>query len=86
MLYYTYDGIIAIALILNASIADLQRLDPPRRLEDFSYSDDEMARVILKHADNLDFTGLLVNSLLLLMFLHNSNSLKAQDTFGNCDR
>ena len=61
-LYYTYDGIIAIALVLNASIADLQRLDPPRRLEDFSYSDDEMARVILKNADNLDFTGLLVNS------------------------
>ncbi|XP_033641694.1 gamma-aminobutyric acid type B receptor subunit 2-like [Asterias rubens] len=59
VLYYTYDGIIAIALILNASIADLQRLDPPRRLEDFSYSDDEMARVILKNADNLVFTGLL---------------------------
>ncbi|XP_071806651.1 gamma-aminobutyric acid type B receptor subunit 2-like isoform X1 [Asterias amurensis] len=59
VLYYTYDGIIAVALALNASIADLQRLDPPRRLEDFSYSDDEMARVILKNADNLDFTGLL---------------------------
>ncbi|XP_071806986.1 gamma-aminobutyric acid type B receptor subunit 2-like [Asterias amurensis] len=56
---YIYDGIIAIALALNASIADLQHLDPPRRLQDFSYSDDEMARVILKNADNLDFTGLL---------------------------
>ena len=55
--------VIAIALALNASIADLQRLDPPRRLEDFSYSDDEMARVILKNADNLDFTGLLVKVL-----------------------
>ncbi|XP_071806886.1 gamma-aminobutyric acid type B receptor subunit 2-like isoform X2 [Asterias amurensis] len=56
---YIYDVTIAIALALNASIADLQRLDPPRRLQDFSYSDDEMARVILKNADNLDFNGLL---------------------------
>ncbi len=63
---YTYDGIIAIALALNATIADLQRLDPPRRLEDFSYSDEEMARAILKNADNLDFNGLLVNSFVFI--------------------
>ncbi|XP_022089370.1 gamma-aminobutyric acid type B receptor subunit 2-like [Acanthaster planci] len=55
---FTYDNAIAIALALNASIADLQRLQPPRRLEDFSYSDEDMARVILHHANNIDFTGL----------------------------
>ncbi|XP_022088698.1 uncharacterized protein LOC110978204 [Acanthaster planci] len=47
-----------IALALNASIDDLQRLQPPRRLEDFRYSDAEMARVILKSADNIKFIGL----------------------------
>ena len=58
---FTYDNAIAIALALNASIADLQRLQPPRRLEDFSYSDAEMARVILHHAENIDFIGLQVH-------------------------
>ncbi|XP_033641583.1 uncharacterized protein LOC117301663 isoform X4 [Asterias rubens] len=58
-LHPTSMKVIAIALALNASIADLQRLDPPRPLENFSYSNDEMARVILKNADNRDFTGLL---------------------------
>ena len=56
----TYDGIMSVALALNASIADLLHLEPPRHLEDFSYSDQEMAKVILKNADNIDFIGLSV--------------------------
>ncbi|XP_038068446.1 gamma-aminobutyric acid type B receptor subunit 2-like [Patiria miniata] len=55
---FTYDNAIATALALNSSIADLQRLQPPRKLEDFTYSDEEMARVILNHAQNIDFIGL----------------------------
>ncbi|XP_038068448.1 gamma-aminobutyric acid type B receptor subunit 2-like isoform X1 [Patiria miniata] len=54
----THDGIMSVALALNSSIADLQRLQPPRRLEDFSYTDTEMARVILNHAENMEFSGL----------------------------
>ncbi|XP_038071357.1 gamma-aminobutyric acid type B receptor subunit 2-like [Patiria miniata] len=54
----TYDNILVIALALNASIADLQHLRPPRRLEDFRYSDSDMARVILENADNINFVGL----------------------------
>ncbi|XP_071797174.1 gamma-aminobutyric acid type B receptor subunit 2-like isoform X1 [Asterias amurensis] len=56
---YTYDGIIAIALALNKSLPGLQRLDPPRSLEEFSYSDSEMAEVILRSADDVDFIGLV---------------------------
>ncbi|XP_038064481.1 gamma-aminobutyric acid type B receptor subunit 2-like [Patiria miniata] len=54
----THDGIISVALALNSSIADLRRLEHHRRLEDFSYSDTEMAGVILSHADNMEFLGL----------------------------
>ena len=59
---YTYDGIIAIALALNKSLPGLQRLDPPRSLEEFSYSDSEMAEVILRSADDIDFIGLVVRA------------------------
>ncbi|XP_022089369.1 gamma-aminobutyric acid type B receptor subunit 2-like [Acanthaster planci] len=49
----TYDGIVSVALALNASIADLQRLQPPRRLEDFSFSDVDMARGRVRIEDGL---------------------------------
>ena len=84
LLAYTYDGIIAIALALNASIADLQRLDPPRRLEDFSYTDEEMARVILKNADNLDFNGLLVFMALNTRYSKSASVLTCQNYQFRC--
>ena len=63
-----YDNIITIALALNTSIADLQSLKTPRRLEDFSYSDEEMAKVILSNADNIDFVGLSVRKYFSYMY------------------
>ncbi|XP_038063882.1 gamma-aminobutyric acid type B receptor subunit 2-like [Patiria miniata] len=55
---YGYDQIVTIALALNASIQTLAQMDPPRRLEDFTYGDAEMAQVFREHTRSVDFVGL----------------------------
>ncbi|XP_072037397.1 gamma-aminobutyric acid type B receptor subunit 2-like [Amphiura filiformis] len=53
-----YDGIMLMALALNKSIEDLQRLSPPRRLEDFKYQDTDMVEVFNKNVRHAEFTGI----------------------------
>ncbi|XP_022085182.1 gamma-aminobutyric acid type B receptor subunit 2-like [Acanthaster planci] len=55
---YGYDQIITIALALNASIQALAEMDPPRRLEDFTYEDTAMSSVFLEKTRSVDFVGL----------------------------
>ncbi|XP_033643371.1 gamma-aminobutyric acid type B receptor subunit 2-like [Asterias rubens] len=55
---YAYDQIITIALALNASIEPLAKMDPPKRLEDFSYDNAQMAGVFREKAASVDFVGL----------------------------
>ena len=65
---YAYDNLITMALILNSSIADVEQLPGysdgdtarPKRLESFTYSDTNMAKVFLKHAGEISFVGLTV--------------------------
>nr|XP_054769361.1 gamma-aminobutyric acid type B receptor subunit 2-like [Lytechinus pictus] len=63
---YAYDNLITMALILNSSIVDVEQLPynndgdtvRPRRLDDFTYMDKEMAEVFFKHAGKISFIGL----------------------------
>ncbi|XP_071808954.1 gamma-aminobutyric acid type B receptor subunit 2-like [Asterias amurensis] len=52
-----YDCLLTIALALNSSIRDLQKLIPPRRLDDFNYGDTEMADVFWNHSYRTKFVG-----------------------------
>ena len=58
---FAYDCLFTIALSLNASIVDLQQLKPPRGLDEFSYEDKEMARVLLNNTYKTEFVGLTVS-------------------------
>ena len=64
MMRHFYDGIFNIAMTLNASIDPLSRLQPPKKLEDFDYHDDEIGDIFLRNARHLEFTGLTVNYIL----------------------
>ncbi|XP_071808994.1 gamma-aminobutyric acid type B receptor subunit 2-like [Asterias amurensis] len=55
---YAYDCLMTMALALNASIADLEKLTPPRGLDEFSYGDDEMAGILLRNVLKTEFNGL----------------------------
>ncbi|XP_071947614.1 gamma-aminobutyric acid type B receptor subunit 1-like [Antedon mediterranea] len=55
---YGYDQIITISLALNASIADLDQLNPPKKLEDFTYKAKDMADIFYKNTKNVNFDGL----------------------------
>lgn len=57
---YAYDCLMTMALALNASIADLEKLTPPRGLDEFSYGDDEMAGILLRNVLKTEFNGLTV--------------------------
>ena len=56
-----YDCMFLMALALNRSIEDLKSLTPPRRLEDFTYKDAEMAKVFDRHIRHADFTSISVS-------------------------
>ncbi|XP_022089765.1 gamma-aminobutyric acid type B receptor subunit 2-like [Acanthaster planci] len=55
---YSYDCLFAIALALNASIADLEQLTPPKGLDEFSYGDTDMAAILLRKTLKTNFIGL----------------------------
>ncbi len=56
-----YDSIMLIALALNRSIEDLQKLKPPRKLEDFTYNDVEFTEVLNSNVRHVEeFQGLSV--------------------------
>ncbi|XP_071477852.1 gamma-aminobutyric acid type B receptor subunit 2-like [Diadema antillarum] len=66
---YAYDSLITLALILNASVVELEQRDARRPgddeglgsrnlLEDFSYDDAAMSEILLKNAHKVSFTGL----------------------------
>ncbi len=56
-----YDSIMLFALALNRSIEELQKLKPPRKLEDFTYNDVEFTDVLNKSIRNVEeFQGLSV--------------------------
>ncbi|XP_038076293.1 gamma-aminobutyric acid type B receptor subunit 2-like [Patiria miniata] len=57
VLSQSYDGMIVIALALNASISGLAKLDPPRRLEEFHYADSEMRAVFMGAVERVEFYG-----------------------------
>ena len=57
----SYDCLLTIALALNSSIPDLQKLIPPRRLDDFNYGDTEMADVFWNHSYRTKFVGATVS-------------------------
>ena len=57
-----YDSMMLMALALNASIADLSRLQPPRRLEDFSYYDSVISDVFNHSIRHTEFTGISVSA------------------------
>ena len=54
---YTYDTMIYIALLLNASISELGDLKPAKKLEDFTYEDRDMPRVLLNSRTKVSFFG-----------------------------
>ena len=56
-----YDSIMLMALALNKSIKDLQSLDLPRRLEDFSYRDSDIAGIFNYNVRHMVFTGISVS-------------------------
>ncbi|XP_022086436.1 gamma-aminobutyric acid type B receptor subunit 2-like [Acanthaster planci] len=56
-LAYAYDALFVIALTLNSSIADLEDLVPPRRLEEFGLSDREVSNILLRNAKAIDVYG-----------------------------
>ena len=56
-----YDSIMLFALALNRSIEDLQKLRPPRKLEDFTYNDVEFTEVLNSNVRHVEeFQGLSV--------------------------
>ncbi|XP_077997883.1 gamma-aminobutyric acid type B receptor subunit 1-like [Glandiceps talaboti] len=52
-----YDGIWAIALALNNTHNTLEKMDNNKRLENFTYGDDDMAQLILQNFNDLTFDG-----------------------------
>ena len=56
-----YDSMITIALALNQSIKDLQFLNPPKTLQDFTYDNEEMTDVFNFNVRHLEFTGIGVS-------------------------
>ena len=58
-----YDSILLMALALNNSIHDLRNLSPPRRLEDFTYEDDEMTEIFNQNIRHMDFVGVSVSKM-----------------------
>ena len=59
---HNIDNVLVMAYALNASVEDFRRMNPPRKLEEFSYEDAEMRDVILKYVRNTDFIGATVRS------------------------
>ncbi|XP_006814960.2 gamma-aminobutyric acid type B receptor subunit 2-like [Saccoglossus kowalevskii] len=55
---YGYDQIVTMALALNSSIEKVEKLNPPRKLHEFTYSDAEMARIFREQAGKTTFVGL----------------------------
>ena len=53
---------VLMTLALNKSIGDLKDLQPPRRLEDFTYDDDDMAEIFNYNVRHADFIGISVSS------------------------
>ena len=62
VLSQSYDGMLVIAMALNASVSELTKLDPPRRLEDFHYGDDEMRDVFMQCVREVRFYGATVST------------------------
>ncbi len=62
---FGYDAAWAIALMLNRSVGVLEHTvfsdNKPRRLEDFTYDDKEMAQVFFDLLKETDFTGATVS-------------------------
>ncbi|XP_072037334.1 gamma-aminobutyric acid type B receptor subunit 2-like [Amphiura filiformis] len=55
-----YDSMVLMAMALNASIGDLKLLNPPRKLEDFEYTHDDMRKVFnynVRHAEFISISG-----------------------------
>ena len=50
-----------IAMAMNQSIRDLQHLNPPKSLQDFTYDDKEMTDVLNNSVRHINFTGLSVS-------------------------
>ena len=61
VLSQSYDGMIVMALALNASIPELAWLTPPRRLEDFHYGDIAMREVFMRAVTGVEFYGATVS-------------------------
>ncbi|XP_022107900.1 gamma-aminobutyric acid type B receptor subunit 2-like isoform X1 [Acanthaster planci] len=61
VLSQSYDGMIVMALALNASVPELALLNPPRRLEDFYYGDTEMRKVFMRAVTRVQFYGATSN-------------------------
>ena len=67
---FGYDAAWAIALMLNRSVGVLEHTvfsdNKPRRLEDFTYDDKEMAQVFFDLLKETDFTGATVSMIVFL--------------------
>ena len=61
--FFVYDILMYMALTLNMSIDPLSQLNPPKRLENFTYEDYEMTQVMLRNAHKVDFDGMTVSDL-----------------------
>ena len=56
-----YDSIIVMAMALNSSIEGLRKLKPPKKLEDFAYTDDEFTEVLNDNVRHVkEFHGISV--------------------------
>ncbi|XP_070548397.1 gamma-aminobutyric acid type B receptor subunit 1-like [Ptychodera flava] len=53
----SYDAIMVMALAMNASLSLLSKQTPRRRLEDFTYDNEDIANLLLQEIMKLDFTG-----------------------------
>ena len=64
-----YDSVWAIALALNKTIADLEANGSEYKLEDFQYSNVEMANMMLENLQAVNFEGISVHFLFVTYVL-----------------
>ena len=77
-----YDSVWAIALALNDTIAQLEAYGSMYKLEDFQYSNIEMANMMLENLQAVNFNGLSVHFLFVTCILCVTSSYNYAVTVG----